>query len=176
MRIGGIIIFHLGKLWQGKFFILCGVIFLVRLQEKFEVDQIEVLETSSRVVQPKGLPLAIQQLLGGTADQSMIGDVVLRACFRGAQPCHPEEWSISNFPCSLTRNITSHSMKNMNYHSLLTTSLIRFSWKGWENVFFELGSDKRSVPRDKFIFSATTGTRVSFNIKRNKPIVFPWAV
>ena len=28
--------------------------------------------------------------------------------------------STSNFPCSLTRNITSHSMKNVAFHSLLS--------------------------------------------------------
>ena len=38
VRIGSIIIFHLRKLWKAKFFILCDVIFLVRLQEKFEID------------------------------------------------------------------------------------------------------------------------------------------
>ena len=38
MRIGSIIIFHLSKLWKAKFFILCDVIFLVRLQGKFEND------------------------------------------------------------------------------------------------------------------------------------------
>ena len=50
------------------------------------------------------------------------------------------EWSMSNFSCSLTRNITSHSIKNLAFHSLLswqmiilpilTTSLIRFSLEG----------------------------------------------
>ena len=38
VRIGSIIIFHLSKLWKAKFSILCGVIFLVGLQEKFDVD------------------------------------------------------------------------------------------------------------------------------------------
>ena len=38
VRIGSIIIFRLSKLWKIKFFILCDVIFLVRLQEKFEID------------------------------------------------------------------------------------------------------------------------------------------
>ena len=37
-RIGSIIIFHLRKLWKAKFSILCDVIFLVRLQEKLEID------------------------------------------------------------------------------------------------------------------------------------------
>ena len=47
------------------------------------------------------------------------------------------EWSSSNFSCSLTSNITSHSMKNLGFHSwlrwkmitlpLLTTSPIYFS-------------------------------------------------
>ena len=35
------------------------------------------------------------------------------------KPFHSQEWSISNFPCSLTRNITSHRMKNFAFHSLL---------------------------------------------------------
>ena len=35
----GIIIFHLSKLWQTKFFILCDVIFLVKLQGIFAFDQ-----------------------------------------------------------------------------------------------------------------------------------------
>ena len=34
----GIIFYHPSKLWKAKFFILCDVIFLVRLQEKFEID------------------------------------------------------------------------------------------------------------------------------------------
>ena len=38
VRIGLIIIFHLSKLWKAEFSILCDVIFLVRLQEKFELD------------------------------------------------------------------------------------------------------------------------------------------
>ena len=52
-------------------------------------------------------------------------------------PFHSQGWSISNFPCSLSRNITSHSMENLAFHSLLrlkmiitpilTTSLIHFS-------------------------------------------------
>ena len=62
---------------------------------------------------------------------------------------HSQEWSISNFPCSLTRNIKSHIMKNLAFHSLLwwmmitlpflITSFIHFSLKGCENVVFELG-------------------------------------
>ena len=38
VRIGGIIIFHPSKLLKAKFFLLCGVIFLVRLQAKLEID------------------------------------------------------------------------------------------------------------------------------------------
>ena len=33
------------------------------------------------------------------------------------QPFHSQEWSILNFPCNLTRNITSHSRKNLAFHS-----------------------------------------------------------
>ena len=38
VRIGSMIICQLSKLKTAKFFILCGVIFLVRLQEKFDID------------------------------------------------------------------------------------------------------------------------------------------
>ena len=38
VRICSIIIFHLSKLWKVKFSILCGVIFMVRLQGKFDID------------------------------------------------------------------------------------------------------------------------------------------
>ena len=61
-------------------------------------------------------------------------------------PFHSQEWSISNFPCSLTRNITSHSMENLAFHSLvrwkmvvleiLTTSPVHFSLGSWENLLF----------------------------------------
>ena len=63
---------------------------------------------------------------------------------------HYQEWSISNFPCSLTRNITLHSMKNLAFHKLLrwkmiilpilATEFIRFSLKCWGNVLFQLCS------------------------------------
>ena len=38
VRIGSLIIFHLSKLCKVKFFIMCGVIFMVRLQGKFGID------------------------------------------------------------------------------------------------------------------------------------------
>ena len=49
-----------------------------------------------------------------------------------------QEWSISNFPCSLTRNITSHSMKNLTFHSSLRWQMIlhafwTWEWKAWQN-------------------------------------------
>ena len=59
---------------------------------------------------------------------------------------------MSNFPCSIPRNIASHSMKNMAFHSLLrwkmillpilTTSLMHFYLQGLENVLFELRSER----------------------------------
>ena len=68
------------------------------------------------------------------------------------QPFLSQEWLISNFPCSLTKNTTSHSMKNLACHSLLRwkmiilpiliTSLRPFFSKGWENVLSELGSKR----------------------------------
>ena len=38
VRIGSMIVFRLGSLWKAKFFILCDVVFLVRLQGKFEIE------------------------------------------------------------------------------------------------------------------------------------------
>ena len=40
VRIYSMIMFHLSKLWKAKF-ILCDVIFLVRLQGKFEINTLE---------------------------------------------------------------------------------------------------------------------------------------
>ena len=40
------------------------------------------------------------------------------------KPFHCQEWSISNFSCSLTRNITSHSMENLAFHLLLRWRMI----------------------------------------------------
>ena len=131
VRIGRITIVHLRNLWKAKFFILCAVIFLVRLQWKFEIDHSWV--NISAWQEP-------------TLDQFQFQ---LRPLFR------VQEWSISNFSCSLPRNITSHSMKNLPLHSLLrwnmiilpipTTSLIHFSLEGWENVLFKRGSENTLV-------------------------------
>ena len=40
------------------------------------------------------------------------------------EPFRSQEWSISNFPCSLTGNITPHSMKSLAFHSLLRWKMI----------------------------------------------------
>ena len=37
-----------------------------------------------------------------------------------AWPFHSQEWSISNFSCSLTRNTTSHGVEKVAFHSLLS--------------------------------------------------------
>ena len=56
------------------------------------------------------------------------------------------------YPFSLTKILTPHSMKNLAFDNLLngniiklaivTTSLVHFSLKGWENAHFELGSER----------------------------------
>ena len=40
------------------------------------------------------------------------------------EPFHSWEWSMSKFPCSLTRHITSHSIENLTFHSLLRWKVI----------------------------------------------------
>ena len=107
-----------------------------------------------------------------------------------------QEWSTSIFPCSLTRNITLHSMKNLDFHSslkwkmiilpILTTSLIHFSLRGCENVLYELVSerlklDRQDIPGRKNFKSRTT-QRWSQKIYRYKIeehsialMIFPWS-
>ena len=61
-------------------------------------------------------------------------------------PFHSWEWSMSNFSCSLSLNITSHSMENLAFHSLLrweiiirqilTTSLIHHLLKNVGRMYF----------------------------------------
>ena len=58
----------------------------------------------------------------------------------------PQEWPISNFPWSLTRNIRSHSIKNLAFHSIfrwkliilqiLTTPLIYISLWNFGGLYF----------------------------------------
>ena len=66
-------------------------------------------------------------------------------------PFHSWEWSILNFPSILTRNITSHSIMSLAFHSLLSWKLIILPIlttslsQVWENVLFELGSDRVST-------------------------------
>ena len=75
------------------------------------------------------------------------------ACVNGPWPFHSQEWSMSNFSCSLTNNSTSHSMENLPFHNslrwkmialpILTTSLIHFLFKRFgECTFWELGSER----------------------------------
>ena len=47
-----------------------------------------------------------------------------RRIWQPLQSFHSQEWSISKCPCSLTRNITSHSMKNLAFHHLLRWKMI----------------------------------------------------
>ena len=57
----------------------------------------------------------------------------IRTCRHKVNPITvSKEWSIWNFPCSLTRNITSHSIKNLyatNSHYLTHTYL--YFWLDW---------------------------------------------
>ena len=65
---------------------------------------------------------------------------------------------MSNFPCSLTRNIESHSMKNLTFHSLVKKNdytnshyltYTFFPLKGWENVLYELRSERVNLMQQK---------------------------
>ena len=81
---------------------------------------------------------------------------------------------MSNFPCSLTRNITSHSMKNLAFHSflrwkiiilpILTASLINF----WENVLFELLRSERINPSYEELRPLLEDLSISYRYHVNK--------
>ena len=47
------------------------------------------------------------------------GSLLWEASASNSESFHSQEWSISSFPFRLTRNITSHSMKNLAFYSLL---------------------------------------------------------
>ena len=54
-------------------------------------------------------------------------------------PFHSQEWSMSSFPCSLTRNITPHSMENLAFHSLLRWNMIILPILTTSPIHFPLG-------------------------------------
>ena len=67
-------------------------------------------------------------------------------------PFHSQEWSISIFPFSLSRSITSPGMQNLAFHIAYSDERLNYQFspshtyiplfKGWENVLFELGSKR----------------------------------
>ena len=81
-----------------------------------------------------------------------------------------------NLSCSLTRNRTSHSMKNLAFHGLLRWKMIlltnshyitkHFSLGGWENVLLELGSERVKLYTSNWKGSSATPIQT----KRT----FPW--
>ena len=95
----------------------------------------------------------------------------MSCCFVGFQPF--QEWSISNFPCSLKRNVTSHSRENLAFHhtlrwkmiilSILATSLIHFSLKCWENVTFWQSSTSSDMLN--FLLTASRKTQQTVSPK-----------
>ena len=95
-----------------------------------------------------------------TRDQSVIGqelpahysledELLLRprlGLSKEPYPFHSQEWSMSNFPCSPTRNIASHSMENLAFHSVFRWKIITIpiinNLQGRENVLFELRNER----------------------------------
>ena len=94
------------------------------------------------------------------------------------------QWSISNFSCSLTRNITSHSMENSAFYSLLrwkmiitpilTTSLINtFSlWEVGRMYSSNLGV-KGLIEILRHQNSNTTGRRLNVSNAYNQQYIWP---
>ena len=63
-----------------------------------------------------------------SVSESFIHTVVLWEGYQRPQlqPFHSQEWWVSNFPCSLTRNTTLHSMENSAFRSLLRWKIILY--------------------------------------------------
>ena len=94
-------------------------------------------------------------------------------------------WSISIFSCSLTRNITSQSMENLAFHSLLTVHerwlYYQFSLthvyisflKGWENVLFKLLGVKGLRAAPEWLKLSEICHSLS-RLMRNLSVILPW--
>ena len=75
-------------------------------------------------------------------------------CYMSAVTCSLPRVINFKFPLSPTRNIASHSLENLSFHSFLRWKIIIltnsyylvhiFCLKGWRNVLFELGSNTRA--------------------------------
>ena len=86
---------------------------------------------------------------------------------------------MSNFSFSLTRNITSHSMKNLSFHSLLRWKMMVLPilatvphtfFKCWENVLFELRSEM--VKKRTSFINLSCGSVVSMIVgSMNHPVL-----
>ena len=55
---------------------------------------------------------------------SCLATCLLEPGLKPSQSLHSQEWSISNFPCSLNINITSHSKENLAFYRLLKRKVI----------------------------------------------------
>ena len=86
MRIGSIIIFHLSKLWKAKFSILCNVIFLVRLQGKFDIDHSWEWKGKLTLFLLVPLPRALLTTRGPCLFSSTVIEGLERGGLRQAQP------------------------------------------------------------------------------------------
>ena len=118
------------------------------------------------------------------------GSIVKTKIVPSSQPFHSQEWSISNFSCSLTKYTTSHSLENVAFHSLLiwemiilpilTTSYIRYSlgrlgectfwtweWKGYRQHNTRVRIHKRRCLHIGY-FTSCTITRTQLIISDAK--------
>ena len=91
-------------------------------------------------------------LINGLGKVGKFSSFAVFFCSNDVQPFHSQEWSISNFPCSLTTNMISDSVTNLAFHSYTDERWLyyqfslphsyNFSSEGRENELFELESKK----------------------------------
>ena len=62
-----------------------------------------------------------------------------------------QEWSISDFPCSLTRNITSHSMKDLAFYGLLRCKMIILLILNYLTLYISLQKVGKTLFRRAFM-------------------------
>ena len=94
VRICSIFIFHVSKLWKAKFFILCGVIFLVRLQGNLKlislrsiITRLELSCSSSTRVKFNSWMKCVTAVLALMGHESIAHSVLLLVLITHVFPC-----------------------------------------------------------------------------------------
>ena len=138
-RICIIITFHLSKLWKVKFSLLCDVIFLVGLEGNFDIDHSQ--EWKGYIAcRERRVFLALLLLIDIYAWTAHLNPFTPESDQCQISPAASQE--IWHHTVWRTWLFIAYSDEKWSYYKFsLRHSYNRFL-KGWENVLFELGSER----------------------------------